>query len=244
MQQYGKQFSALESPTTALLLATTVSASAANEDIVHDAEYYVLDAQHGDVWAAEDKGLDARLAALRERFGAPPNIIHIMMDDHAVGEVGIPALQAVRGYTTPNINQFAADGMNFMRMYTEVACTQSRSAAMTGRMPTRNGMYNVGFPYEYGGLAAEEITMGEILGGAGYATAFYVSYWPSLSAFVPYPEKKTVSDGMLQEGRARLDSFIGTLMERLTELGTAENTLVIFMGDNGPMTHNGPAGMV
>lgn len=94
------------------------------------------------------------------------------------------------------------------------------------------------------GLAAEEITMGEILGDAGYATAFYVSYWPSLSAFVPYPEKKTVSGGMLQEGRARLDPFFGTLMERLTELGIAENTLVILMGDNGPMTHNGPAGMV
>ena len=29
--------------------------------IIHDAEYYVLDAQHGEKWAAEDKGLDAKL---------------------------------------------------------------------------------------------------------------------------------------------------------------------------------------
>jgi len=34
-------------------------------------------------------------------------------------------------------------------------------------------MYNVGFPYEYGGLAADEVTMAEVLGPAGYATAFY-----------------------------------------------------------------------
>jgi arylsulfatase A-like enzyme len=44
---------------------------------------------------------------------------------------------------------------------------------MTGRHAVRNGMYNVGFPYEYGGLAAEEVTMAEVLGKAGYATAFY-----------------------------------------------------------------------
>ena len=149
---------------TAVALLATGGPAFAGGSIVHDAEYYILDAQHGDVWAAEDKELDARLAALREKFGAPPNIIHLMIDDLAVGEVGIPALQVVRGFSTPKLNQFASEGINFMRMYTEIACTQSRSAAMTGRMPTRNGMYNVGFPYEYGGLAKDEVTMGEVLG--------------------------------------------------------------------------------
>jgi arylsulfatase len=44
---------------------------------------------------------------------------------------------------------------------------------MTGRHAVRNGMYNVGFPYEYGGLAAEEVTIAEVLSTAGYATAFF-----------------------------------------------------------------------
>jgi len=286
-----------------------------------------------------------------------------MIDDLAVGEVGIPALQKVRGFTTPNINKMATEGINFMRMYTEPSCTQSRAAAMTGRHPIRNGMYNVSFPYENGGLAKDEVTMGEVLSEVGYATAFYgkwhlgdveesyannqgfdealwtpynqatsmylpqsekvgavaptalypetfpddpydmdkgwrvkglvwhlegkkgeqareflpptkrenwykameqeasrtmafieknaaakkpfyVSYWPSLIAFSPFPETKTLSRGFLQEGLARLDPFIGKMMKRLKEMGIAENTLVIFMGDNGPMTHNGPAGMV
>ena len=344
----------------ALSVATQANASA---DIVHDAEFYVLNAQNGDKWAKEDKGLDKKLAALKKKFGTPPNIIHIMIDDLAVGEVGIPALQKVRGFTTPNINKMAADGINFMRMYTEPSCTQSRAAAMTGRHPIRNGMYNVSFPYENGGLAKDEVTMGEVLSEVGYATAFYgkwhlgdveesyatnqgfdealwtpynqavsmylpqsekvgavaptalypetfpndpygmdkgwrvkgmvwhlegkkgeqvreflpptkrdnwyeamaqeasrtmafieknaaakkpfyVSYWPSLIAFSPFPETKTLSRGFLQEGLARLDPFIGKMMKRLKEMGVAENTLVIFMGDNGPMTHNGPAGMV
>jgi len=362
MRKLGIQFSTLCSLTAAALLSTGGPAFAGGV-IVHDAEYYVLQAQHGDVWAAEDKGLKERLAALREKFGAPPNIIHIMMDDLAVGEVGIPALQTVRGFSTPSLNQLASEGINFMRMYTEIACTQSRSAAMTGRMPTRNGMYNVGFPYEYGGLAKDEVTLGEVLSAAGYATAFYgkwhlgdveesyatnqgfdealwtpynqvtsmylpaaeivgaisptafypeiypndpydmdkgwrpkgtvwhlegtkggevreflpptdvknwyaameqeesrtmafieknaaakkpfyVSFWPSITAFSPFPERKTLSGGLLQEALARFDPFIGGLMDRLKALGIAENTLVVFMGDNGPMTHNGPPGML
>jgi arylsulfatase A-like enzyme len=128
---------------------------------------------HGDVWAAEDRGLDTKLAELRERFGTPPNTIHIMWDDTAVGEVGIPAIQTIRGYETPNINRLAAEGINFMRMYTEPSCTPSRAAVITGRHAVRSGMYNVSLPFEYGGLPESEVTMADVLSEAGYATAFY-----------------------------------------------------------------------
>ncbi|MGO9417921.1 sulfatase-like hydrolase/transferase [Roseiarcus sp.] len=141
--------------------------------IVHDAEYYILEAQHGGRWAAEDQDIEQRLAALRQKHGAPPNIIHIMWDDTAVGEVGIPAIQKVRGFETPNINRLAAEGINFMRMYSEPSCTPSRAAVLTGRHPVRNGMFNVAFPYEYGGLATSEHTIAKVLSKAGYTTAFY-----------------------------------------------------------------------
>lgn len=113
--------------------------------IVHDSEYYILETQHSEQWAAEDKDIHQKLAELRKKYGSPPNIIHIMWDDTAVGEVGIPSIQKVRGFETPNINRLAAEGINFMRMYTEPSCTQSRAALLTGRLPIRNGMYNVGF---------------------------------------------------------------------------------------------------
>ena len=47
------------------------------KEVVHDAEYYVLKVQNGENWAAEDKELNAKLAALKEKYGKPPNIIHI-----------------------------------------------------------------------------------------------------------------------------------------------------------------------
>lgn len=151
----------------------TAIAQQTKPEIIHDAEYYILATQHGAQWATEDQDISRKLTELRQKHGTPPNIIHIMWDDTAVGEVGIPAIQKVRGFKTPNINRLAAEGINFKRMCTEPSCTPSRAAVLTGRHPVRNGMYNVGFPYEYGGLAASEVTAAEVLSKAGYATAFY-----------------------------------------------------------------------
>ena len=47
-------------------------AEAGGDQIVHDAEYYILEAQNGDRWDAEDEGLQQRLAELREKYKAPP----------------------------------------------------------------------------------------------------------------------------------------------------------------------------
>ena len=83
--------------TICLLTAgQTAVAQTGDRKIVHDAEYYVLEAQNGERWGAEDQAIDARLAALREKYGHPPNIVHIMWDDTAYGDVGIPAIQKVR----------------------------------------------------------------------------------------------------------------------------------------------------
>ena len=158
--------------TIGLAAVLAVSVSAAAKDIIHDAEQYVLEAQHAEAWAKEDKAIDARLAELRKKHGTPPNIIHIMWDDMALGEVGIPEIQAVRGFSTPNINDVAEEGINFMRMYTEVACTPTRAAFQTGRYAVRSGMHTVAFPIEYSGMDADEVTIAEVLSKAGYMTAF------------------------------------------------------------------------
>ena len=117
------------------ILAFPSHHSAYAAEIVHDAEFYILRAQYGDKWSVQDAELDAKLKSLRDKYGKPPNIIHIMWDDTAVGEIGIPEIQKVRGWETPHLNQLAAEGINFMRMYTEPSCTPSRAAVMTGRPP-------------------------------------------------------------------------------------------------------------
>lgn len=328
-------------------------------DFVHDAEYYVVELQNRDKWAAEDADIDERLAALREKHGTPPNIIHLMFDDLAFGDLGIPQLAAIRGFSTPNIDRMATDGALFTRMYTEPACTPSRAAVITGRHPVRFGMGAVDWPLIFGGIAGEEVTTANVLSDAGYATAFYgkwhlgdveesychhqgfdealflpynqvssiwnpvgdaanaapgsahmrkdnwteidktglrgeglvlaidgerdgftrewgtpdpqtyeqidpecekrlvnfvrknaadkkaffISYWPNLLSFAPPPiePKKTYNGGTSAESLARLDIFIGELMDELEKLGIAENTILVVMADNGPMVHNPPS---
>ena len=146
---------------------------AAEEGIIHDAEYYVIEAQNGERWRAEDQDLDGQLAALREKHGQPPNIIYILFDDQQFGTLGFPGIQKNLGYETPNINRMAAEGINFTRMYTEPACTPTRAAFLTGRTPVRHGMGLVGMPHEYSGLRGDEVTIAEVLSAAGYATAHY-----------------------------------------------------------------------
>jgi arylsulfatase A-like enzyme len=147
--------------------------SAIADDVVHDAEYYILEAQNGKAWAAEDKELNKRLAALKKKHGHAPNIVYILWDDQQVGAVGNPMIQKNMGYETPNINKMAREGINFTRMYSEPACTPTRAAFLTGRHPVRHGMGVVGMPHEFSGLRAEEVTIAEVLSKAGYATAFF-----------------------------------------------------------------------
>ena len=122
-------------PLMAFLVAGAgASLAQAADKIVHDAEYYVLEAQNGEKCAAEDTVMQVKLDELRKKHGRPPNIIHVMWDDTAYGDVGIPAIQKVRGLTTPSLNRLAEEGILFTRMYTEVGCTPSRAAVVTGRL--------------------------------------------------------------------------------------------------------------
>jgi arylsulfatase len=223
-------------------------------------------------------------------------------------------------------------------------------------------MYNVGFPYEYGGLAASEVTTADVLSKAGYATAFYgkyhlgdieasyptnhgfdealwmpynqvvslynppgqmnvltpavllpqlfpkdpydidqgwrpqgfvnalegtkggpvrefgtppnpadymkidptcekrsitfiernaaakkpffLDYWPAALSFLGFPNRMTANGALPQEAIARLDVFVGTLMDELKKVGIAENTLVVLMADNGPIGHGAPPGFI
>jgi arylsulfatase A-like enzyme len=146
------------------------------DNFIHDAEYYIVELQNREKWAAEDLDLDARLAELRQKHGTPPNIIHIMFDDLAFGDLGIPQMAAIRGFNTPNIDRMAREGAMFTRMYTEPACTPSRAAVITGRHPVRYGMGAVDWPLIFGGLGGDEVTTANVLSDAGYATAFYAKW--------------------------------------------------------------------
>lgn len=148
-----------------------------SDEIIHDAEYYLIEAQNGDRWAKDDKSVDDRLSELRHaNNGKPPNIIYILLDDLGFGEIGSKELSVVRGYDTPRIASLAEQGMSLQRMYTEPSCTPTRVAMMTGRHPVRTGTMEAKATLAGDGLNGWEVTIAEILRDAGYNTS-HVGKW-------------------------------------------------------------------
>ena len=160
-----------------VIAAVMVVSSAQAAEIVHDTEFLVLEAQNAQKWAEDDKVVDQKLAEFKKRNGGkPPNIVYILIDDIGFGDLGIPELNAVRGYKTPNINEFAREGMRFVRMYTEPSCTPTRVAFMTGRQPHRMGMGDTAVDIAGFGLPDKEVTLAEVLSEVGYNTS-HVGKW-------------------------------------------------------------------
>jgi arylsulfatase A-like enzyme len=154
-----------------LLIATLPSVSNA---IQQDAEYLVREKQFGKQWAAEDKQVYDKLAALEKKFGKKPNIIFILADDIGYTELGTYGGGKVRGFSTPNLDKMATEGMKLLSFYSEPSCTPTRAALMTGRHPVRIGLLGVLFPGASGmGLVDEEVTVAEVLSKAGYHTGMF-----------------------------------------------------------------------
>jgi len=148
-----------------------------SQDIIHDAEYAIIKAQNGEQWAKDDQSIGSMLAEIREKnSGKPPNIVYILLDDVGFGEIGMDNLSVIRGYKTPHMNSLAEEGLSLNRMYTEPSCTPTRVAMMTGRYPTRTGLTEAKATLAGDGLAAEEITLAEVLRDAGYYTS-HVGKW-------------------------------------------------------------------
>ncbi|WP_254439014.1 sulfatase-like hydrolase/transferase [Ruegeria arenilitoris] len=162
-------------PAISILLSSPLYAQ--DTPIIHDAQYYILEAQNGEQWIEDNAAVDAVLAEFREgNSGNPPNIVSILIDDLGFGDMGIPELNAVRGIETPNINAFSDEAMRMVRMYTEPSCTPTRVAQMTGRLPVRMGMGDTTVDIAGFGLPGDEVTLAEVLKEAGYATS-HVGKW-------------------------------------------------------------------
>ena len=164
--------------TTVLTLLVLMAAGVAPaQGIIHDAEFTILEAQNGERWAKDDEIIDQKLAQIRENNdGKRPNIVYILLDDLGFGEIGMPDLDVIRGYSTPNISKLASEGLSLMRMYTEPSCTPTRVAMLTGRIPFRTGFDEAKAVPEGEGLPGWEITLAEVLSKAGYATV-HIGKW-------------------------------------------------------------------
>jgi arylsulfatase len=152
---------------------TKTASSKRNSGPQFDAPYYSYAKTNKDKWAAEDKKINEKLAALEKRFGKKPNIIYILADDVGWGELGWQGGGKHRGTPTPELDKMAYEGMRFWSAYAEPSCTPSRIAINTGRHPVRTGLLSVLWPGQTEGLSPEEVTIAEVLSDGGYHTAMW-----------------------------------------------------------------------
>jgi arylsulfatase A len=116
--------------------------------------------------------------------GAKPNIVHIVLDDWGYYEascMGHPTL------ATPNIDRIAKEGMRLPQMYSGgPVCAPSRCTLMTG---LHTGHCSVrdnpgGTP-----IRADDVTIGQVLKAAGYATGGFGKWGIGDRGTTGVPEK-------------------------------------------------------
>ena len=102
---------------------------------------------------------------------AQPNIVIIFTDDQGYQDVGCFGAE---GYTTPNLDNMAKEGVKLTDFYAaQAVCTASRAGLLTGAYPNRIGVHGAFFPKDGQGLNTSEVTIAEMLKTEGYATAIY-----------------------------------------------------------------------
>lgn len=112
----------------------------------------------------------------------PPNVVIIFMDDMGYGD---PEFNGGIGYTTPHLDQLAADGMRFTDFYAaQAVCTASRAGILTGCYPNRIHMYGAFRPWTTDALNPGEETIASMLKKQGYHTCM-VGKW-GLGSLPPY----------------------------------------------------------
>jgi len=109
------------------------------------------------------------MAANQLQAADKPNILIIMSDDVGITNLSVHSRGLV-GYTTPNIDRIANEGVLFTDYYGEQSCTAGRSAFITGQSPLRTGLTKVGLPGSPLGIQPEDPTLAELLKPLGYMT--------------------------------------------------------------------------
>lgn len=110
--------------------------------------------------------------------GDRPNILYLYVDDMGWGSIG-PNAQAQRrannlpSVRTPNLDQLAAQGVNFTRGYGCHVCSPARSSQQSGfhqghTYSDRNDPNNA-----KKAMRAEDVLMGDVLSSAGYVTGYW-----------------------------------------------------------------------
>lgn len=97
-----------------------------------------------------------------------PNVVLVMTDDQGFGDVGVHGNQVIR---TPNLDQFASEGVQLTQFYCSPVCAPTRASLMTGRYFYRTGVIHTSRGAAR--MASDEKTLAEVFQDAGYVTGIF-----------------------------------------------------------------------
>jgi len=107
-------------------------------------------------------------AGLAGQAAPRPHIVFLLIDDLGYADAGFNGGKDIR---TPHIDALARGGTILGAHYAQPVCSPTRAALLTGRYPTRTGVYSVVRPRTKWGLPLAERTLANALKDAGYQTA-------------------------------------------------------------------------
>ncbi len=107
-------------------------------------------------------------SALRGATASRPNVILIMSDDQGYGDLSI---HGNPNLTTPSLDAIAKAGAQFTQFQVCPVCSPTRSSLLTGRYNYRTGVVDTFLGRSL--MDPKEITIAEVLRGAGYRTGIF-----------------------------------------------------------------------
>ncbi len=112
----------------------------------------------------------AMFAAEDSILAAPkhPNVILILTDDQGYGDLSIHGNPKL---PTPNLDLIANEGVQLQRFYVSPVCAPTRASLLTGRYAYRTGVVDTFLGRAL--MNPKEVTLAEMLSGAGYRTAIF-----------------------------------------------------------------------
>lgn len=130
----------------------------------------------------------------------PPNVIFILADDFAVGDLATFNGGLSR---TPNLDRLVAEGVWFNAAYSASAvCAPARAAILTGRYPHRTGVVSLDLNREpeLTRLRLDEVTIADAFTASGYTTGL-IGKWHTGKGAEWHP---------LRRGFAEFEGFSGS----------------------------------
>ena len=97
-----------------------------------------------------------------------PNVLIVITDDQGFGDLGAHGNPKIR---TPNLDAFTRESVWLKNFYVSPVCAPTRASLLTGRYNFRTGVVDT-----YLGRALmypDEVTLAEVLAGAGYRTGIF-----------------------------------------------------------------------